>query len=217
MTEAIQRAQRLRMVRTMTGLSRDRIQRRYGLAKSTLQNWENAANGGLTLKGAVRMTAVFRSERIICHPNWLMHGTGAMPKKDTTNDVLPVLTPRLHQYQETMLQELALLRDQDPDLIVFTQHGNAMRPRFPDGCLVLAQKVDVPTYPSLIGQDCLICTEEDGLFIRRVLAGSATGRYHLLPLMLQPKHRLLLDVEPVFMARICQIRAPFFLYQPDPT
>jgi transcriptional regulator with XRE-family HTH domain len=213
MTEAIQRAQRLRMARAMTGLSRDRIQKRYGLAKSTLQNWENAANGGLTYKGAVRLMAVFRAERIICHVNWLLHGTGPIPNKESKVDVLPVLTPRSHQYQETMLQELALLRDQDPELIQFVHHGNAMLPKFPDGCLVVAQKIDAPAYASLVGQDCLVCTQEEGLLVRRILPGSESDRYHLLPLALLPEHQLFLDVEPVFMAKICQIRAPFFSYQ----
>ena len=47
-----QRARRLHILREMTGLSRDKFQQRYGIARGTLQNWESARFGGLTVAGA---------------------------------------------------------------------------------------------------------------------------------------------------------------------
>lgn len=213
MTVALERAQRLRMLRAMTGLSRDRIEKRYAMAKSTLQNWENAANGGLTQKGATRMATIFRAEHIECQVNWLLHGMGDMPQKIDPLAKMSPLTTRSHQYQERMMHEFTALHEQDPDMMQYVHKGTAMEPNFPDGCHVIARKVDTSAQETLLGQDCLICTQEEGLLVRRVFQGSSQGCYHLLPLVLSPSNPVLTDVEPVFMAKIHQVRAAFFTYQ----
>ena len=74
------RAKRLKSLREMTGLSRNDFHKRYGIPRGTLQNWESARFGGLTLKGARNIVIAFNAEGIKCDMDWLLHGTGPSPR-----------------------------------------------------------------------------------------------------------------------------------------
>ena len=73
------RAYRLKQLRMLSHLSRDKIKDRYGVPSGTIQNWENGRSNGLTKKGAVTMIKVFQAEGILCDFNWLYYGVGLQP------------------------------------------------------------------------------------------------------------------------------------------
>ena len=77
---AKKRASRLKSLREMTGLSRNDFHKRYGIPRGTLQNWESARFGGLTMKGAKNIIRAFTAEGINCDIDWLLYGTGSSPK-----------------------------------------------------------------------------------------------------------------------------------------
>jgi len=77
---AKQRAVRLKCLREMTGLSRDLINKRYKIARGTLQNWESARFGGLTRKGAIIVVDAMNAEGVRVTLEWLLDGLGEKPK-----------------------------------------------------------------------------------------------------------------------------------------
>ena len=59
------RANRLKRLRRMTGMSRKDFSTRYHISQGTLQNWETGRFGGLTEKGARVILRAFRQEKYI--------------------------------------------------------------------------------------------------------------------------------------------------------
>ena len=79
-SNSAERAIRLKTCREMTGLSRDMFNKRYGIPRGTIQNWETARFGGLTPKGAKNIVKAFHAEGIRVTADWLLHGLGNSPQ-----------------------------------------------------------------------------------------------------------------------------------------
>ncbi len=78
-TVAQLKGRRLRMVRALTGFSRQEIYGRIGIATSTIDTWESG-RVELTNKSADRVCEAFRKVGVYCSPDWLLTGTGSPPR-----------------------------------------------------------------------------------------------------------------------------------------
>ncbi len=78
-TVAQLKGRRLRMVRALTGFSRQEIYGRIGIATSTIDTWESG-RVELTKKSADRVCEAFRKVGVYCSPDWLLTGAGAPPR-----------------------------------------------------------------------------------------------------------------------------------------
>ena len=86
---------RLRFIRSISGLTRNEIEEKYGLPEITLRKWETG-NITLSKKGIIRCLDVYRQEDIICSEDWIINGTGPRPyltiefkeSKNITDDIL---------------------------------------------------------------------------------------------------------------------------------
>ncbi|MCR5225308.1 MAG: helix-turn-helix domain-containing protein [Alphaproteobacteria bacterium] len=78
-TVAQLKGRRLRMVRALTGFSRQEIYGRIGIATSTIDTWESG-RVELTRKSAERVCEAFRKVGVYCSPDWLLTGTGNPPR-----------------------------------------------------------------------------------------------------------------------------------------
>ena len=169
------RAKRLKSLRRLTGKSRREFAEKYGIPPGTLQNWEDARYGGLTEKGAKRVIKAFNAEGIFCTLEWLMHGIGANPQisdrlylsdsigggitgyaAPTTTVTSPqqVSTPIPQQSFSTIVQELLLFRQLNPNTIDTVVVDDGMEPRF----IVNEQVAGIQRFgdlSSLIGLDCI--------------------------------------------------------------
>lgn len=75
---AEERGKRLRMLRVLSGLSRQQFQTQLNVSISTLNIWENGKIC-LTKKGALRVINAVKEVGIICSEDWLMFGNGLAP------------------------------------------------------------------------------------------------------------------------------------------
>ena len=76
----LSRAERIRYVREdVLKLTRTQLSRRSKIPFSSLQNWEQGRNLGLTEAGARRLVAAFREEGIDCTVEWLLYNIGEKP------------------------------------------------------------------------------------------------------------------------------------------
>lgn len=78
-TVAQLKGRRLRMARALTGLSRQELYEKIGIATSTIDTWESG-RVELTEKSAVRICEAFRKVGIYCTSEWLLMGTGYTPR-----------------------------------------------------------------------------------------------------------------------------------------
>ena len=73
------RGRRAEVARKMAGLSRKQVCEKYGISTSTIQSWEDGKAGGLTAKGANRLTKAYSTAGIIVDPTFLLFGEGRQP------------------------------------------------------------------------------------------------------------------------------------------
>lgn len=78
-TVAQLKGRRLRMVRALTGFSRQEIYGKIGIATSTIDTWESG-RVELTQKSAERVCEAFRKVGVYCSPDWLLTGAGTAPR-----------------------------------------------------------------------------------------------------------------------------------------
>ena len=77
-TESQIKGRRLRMARALTGLSRQDLHEKTGIATSTMDTWESG-RVELNERSAVRVCESFRKIGIFCSAEWLLHGEGMPP------------------------------------------------------------------------------------------------------------------------------------------
>ena len=188
-SNAKHRAIRLKTLREMTGLSRDMIMKRYDIARGTLQNWETARFGGLTVKGANNIIRAFQAEGIRCSIEWLLYGIGPGPQfsdklSQSVATTLPSDYQNLSQDFEQELgaitQELLYFRQKYAESIDMVVPDDAMLPRYQTGDYVAGVRRYRQDIEKVCGEICIIQTSYHGPMIRELIPGEEPGRYHLM-------------------------------------
>jgi len=210
------RAMRLLCVREMSGLSRDKIQHRYGIARGTLQNWESARFGGLTVKGARAMIKAYLAEGIICDLEWLLHGIGGGPtyKKNesalTTQGVSTharMRDPVISADKANIAQEILYFRNNNPNAIDMVVQDDSMAPYLSQGDYVAGFKVYQDGIERLVGKHCIVQTAEHGLMVRLLTPSAVLNRYCLQARnVFTEKSPYIADCEILFAAEVVWVR-----------
>ena len=215
------RAERLLCLREMSGLSRDKIQHRYGIARGTLQNWESARFGGLTVKGAKAMLKAYLAEGIVCDLDWILHGIGSGPvyrKRDTLaniqKDKNTVSTGKLRvspNESTDIAQEILYFRNTNPNAVDLMVQDDAMAPFINPGDYIAGIKMYQGAVEALIGKHCIVQTVEHGIMVRILQASSTLNRYSLQARnVFTHKQAYIADVEIMFAAEVIWQRSKAF-------
>lgn len=69
---------RIKKARLMTELTFIQFERSYGLSRHVLSTWEHARKK-ISPKSLVKLCKVFREERVLVTPEWIMTGRGNPP------------------------------------------------------------------------------------------------------------------------------------------
>jgi hypothetical protein len=210
------RARRLLCVREMSGLSRDKIQHRYGIARGTLQNWESARFGGLTVKGARAMIKAYLAEGIICDLEWLLHGIGGGPIYKKKESVLPaqpekgyarLIDAGLSGDKASIAQEILYFRNNSPNAIDMVVQDDAMAPYLNQGDYIAGFKVYQEDIEKLVGKHCIVQTSEHGLMVRLLTPSAVLNRYCLQARnVFTKKCPYVADCEILFAAEVVWVR-----------
>lgn len=190
------RANRLKSLREMTGLSRNDFHKRYGIPRGTLQNWESARFGGLTQKGARNIIRAFNAEGIACDIDWLLHGTGVSPK---FNDHTPQqrnqelkkhtdVNEHIFEAETNIItKEILFFRQQHDNAIDIVVADDAMQPKWQPGDYIAGVKHFQEDIIKTIGKYCIVQTQEYGNILRQVMPGDDPNLYNLLAINYQTK------------------------------
>lgn len=173
---AMERAKRLKSLREMTGLSRESIRFRYNVSRGTLQNWESARFGGLTVKGANQIVRVMQAEGIQVKSDWLLYGIGEPPcveQKSSTN------SSAVNQPSPQAIKELLHFKQTNGDVIDFVVQDDYMSPYVYQSDLVAGIRYYQSDLKQLTGKVCIIQTYEHGTLVRKLIYDDVNQAYHL--------------------------------------
>lgn len=170
--QKIHAGRRIKMARTLAGLSRKDLEDKYGISMHTLQSWELGRNP-LTDKAASKLVEIFHRTGINCSMQWLLEGLGKSPAlleseftpyPPVDQDVSPLLD------KETGIQrEIDFFKRNNPNALVIMVSDDTMAPRYSPGDFVGGVQYIIPQkINECTGQDCIIETSE-GTFFRRLV------------------------------------------------
>ncbi len=163
---------RIKMTRTLAGLSRKDLEEKYGISAHTLQSWELGRNP-LTDKAASKLVEIFHTTGVNCSMQWLMEGAGKSPAllaseftpyPPLDKDIAPLLGK-----EASIQREIEFFKTNNPNAIVIMVTDDAMEPRYSQGDFVGGTQYIIPKkINECIGHDCIIDTSE-GTFFRRLM------------------------------------------------
>lgn len=162
-------ANRVRFVRTLTKLSREGFEEKYGVNRNTLKSWELGVNT-LTEKSAKILSDALNEEGFSCSPQWLIFGHGTEPRPLSEADDALLLDSITQQSK--VIYEADYFKKNNPNSIVCMITDKSMYPEFTPGDYVGGVNVDIVTnLHNLVGTTCIATLNDDITVVRRILCG----------------------------------------------
>lgn len=170
--QKIAAGRRIKMARTLAGISRKDLDTKYGVNIHTLQSWELGRNT-LTEKAASQLVEIFHGAGVICSTQWLLDGIGKTPAllgeaftPYSTSDT--ALSPLL-TVESIIQKEINFFETNNPNAHVVMVNDDGMEPRYTQGDFVGGIKYQLPPkIDGCMGRDCIVEIAE-GTFFRRLL------------------------------------------------
>jgi len=175
-------ADRVRFVRTLTKLSREAFEDKYGINRNTLKSWELGVNA-LTEKSAKTLSDAINEEGFSCSPQWLIFGQGTEPRPLSDNDD-QILLDDVTQ-QSRVIYEADYFKKNNPNSIICLITDKSMSPEFKAGDYVGGINIDfADNLNRLVGSSCIISLVDELVLIRKLILGK-TDRIILCPINTQ--------------------------------
>ena len=175
--------ERLRSIRTQLRLTRAYIGKKYALSEETLKSWEN---GKLTLtdKAINRCIDIYRQEGITLSKTWLLTGKGINPKRSLE------LSQCLSQFEEDelsnieqedlwILKEVEFFKNTAKNAVVLLISKEEMLPYYAPGDYIGGRLQGKTKIKECIGKDCIVITQAEEKFFRRLSINSTNNTYNL--------------------------------------
>jgi HTH-type transcriptional regulator, cell division transcriptional repressor len=178
------RGQRLRFLRKMSGLTLQKLAQKYDIGMSTIKYWECAVNEGLSAKGAKKIISAMQKEGIQCSFMWLMHGVGTLPH------ILDVrcashTPPPIDDNDSSLIEEISVANEIEffcnkiADAVTLAVFDDGMHPHYAHGDNVGGKRLYGENINSALGKHCIVETEDNQIFCRKVAPGSEPGKYNV--------------------------------------
>ena len=163
---------RIKMTRTLAGISRKDLESKHGISMHTLQSWELGRNP-LTEKAASRLVEIFHSTGVNCSMQWLLDGIGKSPallgSEFTPYPTIDRDIGSLLDIENTIQREIDFFKNNNPNATVIIVSDDTMEPRYSQGDFVGGIQYNNPQkINECVGHDCIIETS-DGTFFRRLM------------------------------------------------
>ncbi|PHQ78809.1 MAG: hypothetical protein COB66_08135 [Coxiella sp. (in: Bacteria)] len=178
MTESISyknkrfRADRVKILRQMTGLSHVEFDTQFDIPIGSSENWESAHYGGLTDMAAQKIVESAPKLGLSCSYTWLMDGLGVGPLYSTSSDsALKQRHNRSNPAEQVQLiyQELLIIRKfYNNDVIHSVVENDGMLPFLKVGDYVAGPRYYASQVGQLVGENCLVELEDKRILIRQI-------------------------------------------------
>ncbi len=184
------RRQRLKFLRTLTGLSMKEFAQHCHLGLTTVNYWEQGYSS-ITERGAKLISNAMQQEGIACTPIWLLYGLGDPPKIVEPNKLSKLhfipIQKTVQSLQEEMLfygcektkSELEFFQSHYPDHWVYFLQDESMSPLYHSGDIVAGKKITGKNMELAHRADCIVEMPNNQLLIRRIQIASIKDRFNL--------------------------------------
>lgn len=193
-----ERAERLRKVRGMTGLTRKSFSKKYQIPVATIQNWEAPRFGGLSERGVRKMIQCLACEGVYVTHEWLMMGVGNGPH---IAKVSVAMRSRYREGFHLAAKEVDIPKTWYKKSIVFQLADDWLPPYFTSGNQFIGVAKEKPKdQMDLTGSLCVVTTGEDSTILGYVKTISPRQK----KVILSPKAIAVTD-EQCFYKKIHQV------------
>jgi transcriptional regulator with XRE-family HTH domain len=172
------RGERLKRLRGMANLSRNRIADEYGISADTQKNWELGRHAGLTERGATRILEALKKGGIQCSLGWLLNGTGAPPIILSEQDKALGLSEQRKPYAVLPIS-VQIFCEQHPNAVYMRVEDDGMEPNYFKGDYVAGERYYQGNIQKTIGKYCIVETQMGQTLLRRIRQGDQEGLYSL--------------------------------------
>lgn len=161
-------ANRIRFVRSLTKLSREDFEKKYGINRNTLKAWELGVNK-LTEKTAIQIANAIQNEGYSCSPEWLIFGLGFEPRPLDDNLLFNHLSE-----QTKAIYEADFFKKNNQNSLVSMIVDTSVEPHYLVGDYVggiMETEIDRTKLKNYIGNISMICLNNETITIRKIFYG----------------------------------------------
>ncbi len=209
LSSAQERANRIREIRKVFGLSRPKFAARLvGIKPGTLQNWEEARHGGLSERGAKALVEALKQHGFSCTPEWLMFGAGPSPLSHNSQP-RAALSAHLENLTEERIiaEELKVFYQLNANAADAIITDESMLPEYKAGDHVAGRRLFGDDIKNAINKVCIVQTQHaTGSVVRVLTHGSQTDLFTLTALNAHYKNEIIKDVPVFSVAPVVWIR-----------
>lgn len=197
---AKEKAERLKKIRSLTGLSQSALCENIPLNQSTYISWENGRFGGLTKKGAEKIINFLTTKTdVVCSINWLLEGNGIGP--------LIVYPEHTNNASDLIEKEIALFIYNNKNSTVVKIQDDTMLPELPKDTYVGGiKKINDPQ--KFLDKNCIVELTSGQKIVRKIIKGNKPNTFTLIATNLHSDigSLILQDIELTEVAPIIWIR-----------
>ncbi|AIL64810.1 hypothetical protein NOVO_02075 [Rickettsiales bacterium Ac37b] len=179
---------RLRFIRSLTGLSRKVIAEKYGLPEVTLNKWETGALP-ISEKGVIRCLDIYKKEGVIVREEWILYGNGPIPHiTDQSN--------KIHHKgnYKNFANDINYFEENYADCIVFKVSGDEMLPIYNIGDIVIGY-IYQENYKELDNKYCIVTLTDNRQLLRKLVIANDKYHLHCINPLTSCKEPILFDVK----------------------
>ncbi|MBY0378645.1 MAG: hypothetical protein K2Q33_08810, partial [Gammaproteobacteria bacterium] len=157
------RGERLKILRSLTGLTRDQLcDDGSGLNANTYKDWELGRFSGITTKGAERVIARIGQHNVVCSIEWLMNGTGIAPMVLASNPTITIA-------DSSIRKELSIFQALSQNVLYAEINDSHLAAPYQFGDVVAGVKLPLESITALTGQICLVETAKHETLVMKLL------------------------------------------------
>lgn len=202
---------RVRRIRNMANLSRQKLCEESDININTLKGWEIGRYGGLTRLGAEKLIHQAAKEGVSCTLDWLMYGIGIGPsvKGDfTESHSSSEMVGLVSEVEETKIaNELSLFKKHYNHAIDYIVPDDSMMPIYQCNDYVAGVELSGQKITKAIGQNCIIRMACGTIILRQLRKGVDQNNYTLMSLNIDQ------SLEPILYNVKVQSAAPVIFHR----
>lgn len=161
---ASERGKRVKLSRSLIGITRKQMTEKYGISVNTIQSWENGTNC-LGQNGAAKLAEVFQKEGLNVTDEWLLCGDLSHSQASLTNNNILSMRSDIK-----VLEEIDYFKNNNLNSVVTMVLDDGLLPIFDVGDYVGGVNVLGKKIKDLVGEFCIITTDEEKILTRKILS-----------------------------------------------
>jgi len=185
----IDRGERLRILRSLLGLTLVEFAALCSVSEKTVRKWEKGMAYGLTAKRAQEILASVPQTKVIWNLEWLLEGIGDPPRymSKSSKSLSSQRTPDGLAPNEYMSTEIEQYSQNVKNAIVMRLIDDGMEPIFNRNDYVAGIKYQGAHIQSLHDKICIVSTEQYGILVRKIRFDQHHNSYTLLTININTK------------------------------